>query len=89
MWGRGIAQNKDDSLLLEQQVLSDWNAWKQGLEKAGLSQERRALRVFPSDFSWQFLDNNQLETTFFLPAGSYATAVLRELAVCTNVQQRN
>ncbi|MFW5426520.1 MAG: tRNA pseudouridine(13) synthase TruD [Methylophagaceae bacterium] len=89
MWGRGNVQSKDDSLLLEQQVLSDWNTWKQGLEKAGLTQERRALRVFPSDFSWQFLDNDQLEITFFLPAGSYATAVLRELAVCTNAQQRN
>ncbi|MBL1320132.1 MAG: tRNA pseudouridine(13) synthase TruD [Methylophaga sp.] len=89
MWGRGNVQVKDDSLLLEQQVLDDWDLWKQGLEKAGLSQSRRALRVFPSDFSWQFLDNAQLDISFFLPAGSYATAVLRELAICTNVQQRN
>lgn len=89
MWGRGNMQTKDDSLLLEQQILDDWNMWKQGLEKEGLHQERRALCVFPSDFSWQFLDNAQLEITFLLPAGSYATAVLRELAVCTNVQQRN
>lgn len=89
MWGRGYEQSSEDSLRIEQQVLSDWQQWRQGLEKAGLSQDRRALRVFPSDFSWQFLDNEQLELTFFLPAGSYATSVLRELARCVNVQLRN
>jgi len=89
MWGRGNLHVKDDSLLLEKQILSDWDTWKIGLEKTGLNQDRRALRVFPSDFSWQFLDNEQLDIVFFLPAGCYATAVLRELAVCINVQQRN
>ena len=89
MWGRGQAQNTDESLALEQQVLSPWLAWREGLEKQGLSQERRALRVFPRDFSWQFLDNARIEIQFSLPAGSYATMVLREIALCSNAQQRN
>ena len=89
MWGRGQAQNSADSFELEKHVLSDWQQWKEGLEKQGLSQERRALRLFPRDFSWQFLDNAQIELQFSLPAGSYATAVLREIGLCINVQYRN
>jgi tRNA pseudouridine13 synthase len=89
MWGRGQAKNMAESLALEQQVLEHWQAWKEGLEKQGLSQERRSFRVFPRDFSWQFLDNAQIEIQFSLLAGSYATMVLREIALCTNAQQRN
>jgi len=29
--------------------------------------------------SWQYLTENELELSFTLPAGSYATAVLREI----------
>ena len=89
MWGRGETLSSSECLKLEQQVMVDWQDWQQGLEKAGLKQERRALRLFPKDFSWQFLADNQLELAFFLPAGSYATAVMREIAVITDVQHRN
>lgn len=89
MWGRGILQSKADCLQLEQQTLAPWQDWQQGLEKAGLSQERRSLRLFPTDFRWKFLDDNRLELSFFLPAGCYATAVMRELAVISDVSQRN
>ena len=89
LWGRGRTANSSDSLLLEENVLADWQDWQQGLEKAGLSQERRSLRLFPIGFKWQFMDDNQLELEFFLPAGCYATAVLRELAVITDAYQRN
>lgn len=89
LWGRGNPLVQADSLVLEQGVLSDWAIWQQGLEKAGMSQERRALRLYPVDFNWQFKDDNQLELEFFLPAGSYATAVMRELAVISDAQHRN
>jgi len=89
LWGRGNPAVLDDSSLLEQAVLSEWQAWQQGLEKAGMSQERRALRLFPTGFNWQFIPDNQLELEFFLPAGSYATAVMRELAVISDAQHRN
>ena len=89
LWGRGMPTVHSDSLSLEQGVLTDWHDWQQGLEKAGLSQERRSLRLFPVDFKWQFLDEHQLELAFFLPAGCYATAVMRELAVITDAFQRN
>ena len=89
LWGQGNPLVHADSLAVEQGVLSDWQAWQQGLEKAGMSQERRALRLYPADFHWQFITGNQLELEFFLPAGSYATAVMRELAVISDAQHRN
>jgi len=89
LWGRGNASVNSDSLVLEEKVLEGWQDWQQGLEKAGMSQERRALRLFPSHFKWQFLDQEQLELEFFLPAGCYATAVMREVAVISDAYQRN
>ncbi len=89
LWGRGHPLVHADSLALEQAVLSDWENWQQGLEKAGMSQERRALRLYPADFSWQFGAENDLELEFFLPAGCYATAVMRELAVISDAQHQN
>ena len=87
LWGQGNAKNTADSVALENLVLSDWADWKEGLEQAGLERAQRALRLFPADFSWLFLDDRQLEIEFSLPAGSYATSVLRELANCTNVSR--
>ena len=89
MWGRGASLVSADCLELEQQVLSDWHDWRQGLEKTGMKQERRSLRLFPADFNWQFINNDQLEIEFYLPAGCYATAVMRELAVISDAQHRN
>lgn len=88
LWGRGQALTQSASLNLEQAVLSDWGDWQQGLERAGLKQERRALRLHPEQFDWSF-DGNNLQLSFFLPAGSYATAVLRELAIITDASERN
>jgi len=88
LWGRGTALNAADSLAVEQQVLASWQTWCEGLERVGLKQERRALRLAPQQFTWQF-DGSRLALDFFLPSGSYATSVLRELAVITDVSQRN
>ncbi len=84
LWGRGKVMTQGASQILEQNVLADWQVWQMGLEKAGLKQDRRALRVYPESLSWQFLSSEQLELTFFLPAGCYATAVMRELAIIEN-----
>ncbi len=85
MWGRGQQLTHLDCLNIEQHILADWNDWQQGLEKARLNQERRSLRLFADNFEWQYLADNQLELHFFLPAGSYATSVMRELAIITDV----
>ena len=52
---------------------------RNGLERAGLKQERRALRLRPQESTWRWRDDGALELAFALPPGCYATTVLREL----------
>ncbi|CCJ76487.1 tRNA pseudouridine 13 synthase [Cronobacter muytjensii 530] len=40
---------------------------------------RRAMLLFPRELRWQWQDNATLEVSFWLPAGSFATSVIREL----------
>lgn len=87
LWGKGDTPNKAQSLTLEKQVLANWQVWKQQLEKLGLNHERRALRLFPSDLNWQF-EADGLVLKFALTPGSYATAVLRELANVIDSSQK-
>jgi tRNA pseudouridine13 synthase len=50
-----------------------------GMEHAGLDQERRALVASPLDMSWQWLQDHSLVLTCSWPAGNYATSVLNEI----------
>ena len=84
MWGRGQSSAQADAAALEQQVLADEALFKLGLEKAGLEQERRALRLEVRELAWQRLQAEVLQLRFSLPPGTYATAVLRELVVTSN-----
>ena len=68
-----------DALTLENLILQVYPQLTQGLIAAGVEYDRRALRVIVKDLQGQFLPDNILELSFTLPAGSYATAVLREL----------
>jgi len=78
LWGRGRLSTTADALQLEQQCAEKFALFCNGLEHAGMKQERRALRLPVRDLSWQF-DEANLSLNFFLPSGCYATAVLREL----------
>ena len=73
---------------MEQTVLMDWQDWQQQLVKLGLTQERRALRLFPQQFKWQFINETSLLLEFELGPGCYATAVLRELAEIQDMSQK-
>jgi tRNA pseudouridine13 synthase len=86
LWGRGRSLAVDDLLTLEQNVLMDWQQWCDGLEHAGLSQERRPLRLLPSNASWRWIKDD-LELAFSLAGGEFATAVLRELTHLINRSQ--
>ncbi len=77
--GSGETPVRGECLALESAVLADYGTWLEGLAAAGVRQARRALRVVPADFSRDWPTDDCLELTFSLPAGSYATAVLREL----------
>jgi tRNA pseudouridine13 synthase len=78
MWGRGEPPGDGPGAALERDVAARFPAFATGLAAAGLEQERRALRVRVRELQWQ-LGTDSLALSFGLPAGAYATAVLREL----------
>jgi tRNA pseudouridine13 synthase len=55
--------------------------WADGLARFDLRQERRALRLSVQGLVWSRREIG-IQLAFALAAGSYATAVLRELALC-------
>ncbi len=81
LWGSGNSTALGEAAELEHRALSSERLFMQGLQQAGLEQERRALRLAPKGLSWTWLADDVLQLRFALPAGSYATAVLRELVV--------
>ena len=80
LWGRGRSAAGGDLAELEQELLSGWQSWCYALEHAGLKQERRATVLVPELLQWKLLQADQLELSFCLPAGGYATVILREIA---------
>jgi tRNA pseudouridine13 synthase len=79
LWGRGRSPATATAHDLEQTILSPWQEWCNGLEHQGLKQERRPLCLLPTAATWQWIAQD-LELSFTLGAGEFATAVLRELA---------
>ncbi len=78
LWGRGRLLAEDEAGTLEQTALEGQQALMAGLEANGLKQERRALLLKPEQLSWQ-RDGDRLTLSFWLPAGTYATSLVREL----------
>ena len=91
LWGRGRVVTTDEAQALENGVAARHATLCDGLEHAGLDQERRALVSCPADMSWTWQkadhqtnhqtdhQGDQLVLTFSLPAGHYATSVLNEI----------
>jgi len=78
LWGQGELPTTDEIKSLEESLPIEFPSWCGGLEKAGLKMERRELRLVPSDFSIE-KNNDGVKLSFGLPAGCYATSILREL----------
>ena len=68
-----------DVFEMEKQLVADKTLWCEGLEKAGLKYDRRALRLPVSELQWEMINNNDLVLKFSLPTGCFATSVLREV----------
>jgi len=81
LWGEGELRSTDASRDLELAAMQGDTATRlrNGLERAGLKQERRALRLRPDAIAWRWLDDGALELALALPPGCYATTLLREL----------
>lgn len=80
LWGRGRSSATEELADIENRVAEDWKDWCYALEHAGLTQQRRALLMRPEEFTSQWISSGTLQLKFRLPVGSYATALLREIA---------
>jgi tRNA pseudouridine13 synthase len=78
LWGQGDPPTGASVRLLEDAIAARFPSWCQGLATFGLRQERRALRVPVPDLVVT-PDAAGLRLAFSLPAGAYATTLLREL----------
>jgi len=70
--------------LLEASVAARFPAALQLIERAAMKPERRALRLMAGDLAFDMLEASALRLRFTLPAGSFATTVLRELVAADN-----
>jgi tRNA pseudouridine13 synthase len=87
LWGRGRVSSTDQAQALEMGVAERHASLCDGMEHAGLDQERRALVASPRDLSWAWPQPDQLVLSFSLPAGNYATSVLNELLRTTEPER--
>ena len=87
LWGSGQPLTGAGVGELERRVAEAHPILKEGLENAGLRQERRALRVRVDSLRWNQPEPGCLRLAFRLPRGSYATAVLREFLLASETRQ--
>ena len=80
-WGRGALASQHEMLALETAQAALFPDFCAGLERQGLKQERRALRVRVGETGFEVLDGRTIRLTFTLPAGAYATVLLEQLGV--------
>ncbi len=80
--GEGIEPVKGECAELENAICDQYRDWVDGLAAARVKSARRSLRLMPVNLEWKFTNDQNLVLSFFLPKGSYATSVIRELVVC-------
>ena len=81
LWGQGEPPSGAEVAALECAAAAASADLAEGLVAARMEQERRALRLLPGNLAWRWLADDALELAFELPAGAYATVVVRELAL--------
>jgi len=76
MWGG--RESTRAAPALEAEVVARYDVLAQGLSRAGLEYERRALRIRVDRLEWT-IDGEVVQLRFRLRRGAFATAVLHEL----------
>lgn len=79
LWGRGELASAGEARSLEESAAAPYSGLIDGLAKARVDMARRALRMPVRELAWELPEPHTLVLSFFLPAGAYATVVLREL----------
>lgn len=77
--GQGASEASGQASAIESAVSERFDSMVCGLLDCGLESARRALRMNATDLAWHFIARDRLQLKFTLPAGSYATALLREI----------
>lgn len=80
LWGGGLAEVGEMVAVFERTVAERYPEFMAGVEGAGMKHQRRALRVIPREFEIESAKDT-VKLTFSLPAGAFATSLLRELVV--------
>lgn len=88
MWGRGELRCGAAVRAIETEVLEGFTELREGLEAAGLKQERRSLRIRVVDLHAQWIGDEVLQLSFQLPPGAYATCLLHELGEVVDASAR-
>lgn len=79
LWGSGALRSCGLALAFETAAAESLADLADGLVAHKLKQERRALRLVVGELEHVWLEPSTLKLSFTLPAGSYATTVVREL----------
>ncbi len=79
LFGRGELRSGGAPLALENGVQASEASLVNWLANADLEQERRILRLPIAGLAWHYLGTDTLQLEFVLPAGCFATVVVREL----------
>ena len=75
-----------DALAFEQQSLQNWQHWADKLAELNVRAERRSIRVLPTELKAEVQGQN-VQISFKLYSGCFATSVLRELVNYQDVQR--
>ena len=76
--GKGQNKVKGQALILINKIYDQWRPWLMGLEQQGLEESWRP-NILHVEGLESIIKGSTAELFFTLPAGSYATVVLREL----------
>lgn len=77
--GSGDWGSQRDALAAEQAAVVEETQLQALLVREKVEAARRAMLLYPQQMSWNWWDDVTVELRFWLPAGSFATSVVREL----------
>ncbi len=79
LWGEGVSPAAGATHEIERAVAAKEAALCDWLISAGMAHERRILRLPIGGLTWHYPEPDILQLEFVLPAGCFATAVVREI----------
>ncbi len=77
--GSGEWGSQREALAAEQAAVAEETPLQALLVREKVEAARRAMLLYPQQMSWNWWDDVTVELRFWLPAGSFATSVVREL----------